>query len=42
MYVANEDSDTIVAFKLDAATGQPVPTGLIVHTGSPSCIAFSS
>ena len=42
LYVANEDSDTIVAFKLDAATGQPVPTGLIVHTGSPSCIAFSS
>jgi 6-phosphogluconolactonase (cycloisomerase 2 family) len=40
LYVANEDSDTIVAFKLDAASGKPVPTGLIIHTGSPSCIAF--
>lgn len=42
LYVANEDSDTIVVFKLDAASGKPVRTGLILHTGSPSCIAFSS
>lgn len=41
LYVANEDSDTIVAFKLDAASGKPVPTGLVIHTGSPSCIAFA-
>jgi 6-phosphogluconolactonase len=41
LYVANEDSDTIVAFKLDAASGKPQPTGLIIHTGSPSCIVFS-
>ncbi len=40
LYVANEDSDTIVAFNLDAATGRPVASGLIIHTGSPSCIAF--
>lgn len=42
LYVANEDSDTIVAFKLDAKSGLPLPTGLIIHTGSPSCIAFYS
>ena len=41
LYVANEDSDTIVAFKLDAVTGKPLPSGVIVHTGSPSCIVFS-
>ena len=42
LYVANEDSDTIVAFTLDAASGKPAPSGLIIHTGSPSCIAFAS
>jgi 6-phosphogluconolactonase len=41
LYVANEDSDTIVAFRLDSKSGLPVPTGLIVRTGSPSCIAFA-
>lgn len=40
LYVANEDSDTLVAFKLGAMSGKPVPAGLIIHTGSPSCIAF--
>jgi 6-phosphogluconolactonase len=42
LYVANEDSDTIVAFKLNAVSGKPESTGLIIHTGSPSCIAFAS
>ena len=41
LYVANEDSDTIVAFRLDASDGKPTPTGLIINTGSPSCIAFA-
>ena len=40
LYVCNEDSDTIVAFRLEPRTGLPVPTGLVIHTGSPSCIAF--
>ena len=40
LYVCNEDSDTIVAFEPDARTGLPVPTGVVIHTGSPSCIAF--
>ncbi len=42
LYVANEDSDTIVAFRFDAVSGKPVPTSLIINTGSPSCIAFSA
>ena len=40
LYVCNEDSDTIVAFQLDPSTGLPVPTGVVIKTGSPSCIAF--
>ena len=39
-YVANEDSDTIVEFNFDAATGQLTPTLNIVPTGSPVCITF--
>lgn len=39
-YVANEDSDTIVAFDFDAATGQLTPTLNIIPTGSPVCITF--
>lgn len=39
-YVANEDSDTIVEFNLDPATGALTPTMHIVHTGSPVCITF--
>ena len=40
--VTNEDSDTIVAFRLDKDSGKPTPTGLVIATGSPSCIASSS
>ncbi len=40
-YVANEDSDTIVEFEFDAATGQLVPTLQIIETGSPVCIVFA-
>lgn len=41
LYVANESSDTIVAFHLNEKSGMPVPTGLVIETGSPSCIAFA-
>lgn len=33
--------DATHIYRLDAASGKPAPTGLIIHTGSPSCIAFS-
>ena len=39
-YVANEDSDTIVEFTLDAEKGQMYYTGNIIHTESPVCIVF--
>ena len=42
LYVANEGSDNIVTFKLDDTSGKLTPTGLIIATGSPSCIAFLS
>ena len=42
LYAANEDSHTIVAFRLDRETGKLTPTGQIVETGSPSCIVFAT
>mgnify|MGYP002339093734 CR=1 FL=1 len=40
-FVANEDSDTIVEFEFDSATGQLFPTLNIIPTGSPVCIVFA-
>ena len=37
LYVANQNSDTIVAFRADAATGLLAPTSQV---GSPSSIVF--
>jgi 6-phosphogluconolactonase len=42
LYAANQDSDTIVAFRVDDTTGALSPTGHVVHTGSPVCIAFAA
>jgi 6-phosphogluconolactonase len=42
LYAENQDSDTIVVFRVDAATGRLTPTGETFAFGSPSCIAFSS
>jgi len=39
LYAANEDSDTIVRFAVDAASGALVATGQV--TGSPLCIVFA-
>ena len=39
-YVANEDSDTIIEFQFDAATGLLIPTLNIIPTGSPVCVTF--
>ena len=39
-YVANEDTDTIIEFKLDEDTGRLSYTGRIIHTESPVCITF--
>jgi 6-phosphogluconolactonase (cycloisomerase 2 family) len=40
LYVANEESDSIVAFRVDQATGLLSPTGESVTTGSPVCVVF--
>jgi len=40
LYAANQDSHTIVAFRLDPVTGEPRPTGVVVPVGSPSAISF--
>lgn len=38
LVVANQKSNTVVTFRLDAATGLPSPTGEVVETGSPTCV----
>jgi 6-phosphogluconolactonase (cycloisomerase 2 family) len=40
MFVANEESDTIVKFEVDQATGKLAATNDVLHTGSPVCIVF--
>lgn len=42
LYAANEASHTIVEFAIDHASGRLRPTGQIIETGSPSCIAFAT
>ena len=36
-----QDSDTIVTFRVDPATGTLTPTGQVSQTGSPVCIIFA-
>ena len=40
MFVANEDSDTIVTYSVDPENGALSDTGKVVKTGSPVCIVF--
>jgi 6-phosphogluconolactonase (cycloisomerase 2 family) len=42
LYAANESSHTIVEFEVDHDTGRLTPTGQVIETGSPSCIAFKT
>ena len=41
LYAANQDSDTIVTFRVNKATGKLAPTGQIVKVGSPVTIVFA-
>ena len=41
LFGANEQSDTIVSWRVDPATGRLVPTGQTVRTPSPVTIAFA-
>jgi 6-phosphogluconolactonase (cycloisomerase 2 family) len=38
LYIANERSHTVVVFRLDPATGLPIPTGDVLPTPSPTCL----
>jgi len=40
MFVANEDSDTIIAFDVDQATGALNNAAAAATLGSPTCILF--
>jgi 6-phosphogluconolactonase len=42
LFAANEDSHTIVEFRIDAETGKLKATGQVVETGSPTCIVFAN
>jgi 6-phosphogluconolactonase (cycloisomerase 2 family) len=42
LYAANENSHTIVVFRVDHATGKLTPTGQVIETGSPSCVVFKT
>ncbi len=37
---ANQDSNTVVMFRLDPATGKLTPTGDVVEAGTPICVRF--
>ena len=42
LYVANQESDTVVAFGLDKSTGIPRSTGVVVSIPRPYCILAAS
>lgn len=42
LYAANEDSHTIVEFRVNPDTGKLSGTGQVIQTGSPTCIAFAA
>jgi 6-phosphogluconolactonase (cycloisomerase 2 family) len=42
LFVANEDSDTIVPFRVDVENGSLRPAGATVRNGSPVCIVFAT
>jgi 6-phosphogluconolactonase (cycloisomerase 2 family) len=38
MFVANQRSHTVTAFRLDPDTGVPHPAGTVLEIGSPACV----
>jgi 6-phosphogluconolactonase (cycloisomerase 2 family) len=42
LFAANEDSHTIVEFRINPKTGMLKHTGQVIETGSPTCIVFAS
>jgi 6-phosphogluconolactonase (cycloisomerase 2 family) len=42
LYTANQDSDTIVTFRIDSSSGRLEDTGHVIATGSPASLVFST
>lgn len=42
LYVANQHSDVVTTFKVDAVTGTPEPAGAPISTPAPSCLLLTS
>jgi 6-phosphogluconolactonase (cycloisomerase 2 family) len=42
LFACNQDSNRIVEFSVDTGNGKITPTGQVIETGSPSCIAFAT
>ena len=40
LFAANQKSDNIVIFRIDAKTGKLAPTGQVLEVGSPVCVKF--
>jgi 6-phosphogluconolactonase len=41
LYAANENGDTVVTFRVDAASGSLTPTGNVTPTPAPVCVLFA-
>jgi 6-phosphogluconolactonase (cycloisomerase 2 family) len=41
LYAANEQSDTVVTFRVDAGSGQLAPTGEVIKNASPVAIVLA-
>jgi 6-phosphogluconolactonase (cycloisomerase 2 family) len=42
LYAANENSHTIVEFRINQKSGKLTPTGQVIETGSPTCVVFAT
>jgi 6-phosphogluconolactonase (cycloisomerase 2 family) len=42
LFVANEETDTIVGFDVDQASGVLTSNGQVIKTGSPVCMIFKT
>jgi 6-phosphogluconolactonase len=40
LLAAHQDSDNVVAFRIDAKTGRLTPTGQTLEVGAPVCVKF--
>jgi YVTN family beta-propeller protein len=41
LYAANQGSDSVVTFAIDATTGKPAPTGSTITVAAPAFVGFA-